>query len=92
MDSLRPLDYSHNSLISQPDVEITESGYLTISPGLTTQQDKIYWQPLLRAQKPCRKFDGFNCQLLSVDVRDTKLKPRWDAHMAEVKWRQQAVL
>ena len=22
----------------------------------------------------------------------TKLKPRWDAHMAEVKWRQQAVL
>ena len=23
---------------------------------------------------------------------DAKLKPRWDAHMAEVKWRQQAVL
>ena len=28
MDSLRPLDYSHNSLISQPDMEITESDCL----------------------------------------------------------------
>ena len=28
MDLLRPLDYSRNSLISQLDVEITESGYL----------------------------------------------------------------
>ncbi len=34
MELLRPLDYSHNSLISQPVVGITESGYLTISPGL----------------------------------------------------------
>tara|TARA_B100000745_G_C20112303_1_gene380693 strand:- start:1005 stop:1256 length:252 start_codon:yes stop_codon:yes gene_type:complete len=29
MDSLSPLDYSHNSLISQLDTEITESDYPT---------------------------------------------------------------
>ena len=34
MDSLRPLDYSHNSLISQLDMEITESDYLMNLPTL----------------------------------------------------------
>jgi len=34
MDSLRPLDYSHNSLISRFDTEITESDYLMNLPTL----------------------------------------------------------
>ena len=34
MASLRPLDYSHNSLISQPDMEITESDCLMNLPTL----------------------------------------------------------
>ena len=34
MNSLRPLDYSHNSLISQFDTEITESDYLMNLPTL----------------------------------------------------------
>jgi len=34
MNSLRPLDYSHNSLISQFDTEITEPDYLMNLPSL----------------------------------------------------------
>ena len=37
-------------------------------------------------------FPAWVIALLSLLRRTPKLKPRWDAHMAEVKWRQQAVL